>query len=73
MVDWYVEALQRIAITFPKETEFATYLVDVGDEAAVERCVAAVLERFGRIDVLCNIAGISGGSQAIATEQNMED
>jgi NAD(P)-dependent dehydrogenase (short-subunit alcohol dehydrogenase family) len=33
---------------------------DVADEADVERVVAAVLERFGRIDVLVNNAGISG-------------
>jgi len=33
---------------------------DVADEADVERVVAEVLERFGRIDVLVNNAGISG-------------
>ena len=31
---------------------------DVSDEASVDRAVRSVLERFGRIDVLCNIAGI---------------
>jgi len=39
--------------------------VDVRDEAAVERAVAAVLEAFGRIDVLVNAAGVgSGGARA---------
>lgn len=32
---------------------------DVADEAQVTACVAQVLDRFGRIDVLCNNAGIT--------------
>lgn len=33
-------------------------LCDVSDPAAVDATVAACIERFGRIDVLCNVAGI---------------
>ena len=33
--------------------------VDVSDAAAVDRLAAATLERFGRVDVLCNNAGVS--------------
>ncbi|MDG1128116.1 MAG: SDR family NAD(P)-dependent oxidoreductase [Paracoccaceae bacterium] len=32
---------------------------DVSDEAAVQACIAQVLDRFGCIDVLCNNAGIT--------------
>ncbi len=38
--------------------------VDVRDEAAVEAAVARVRERFGRIDVLVNAAGVGGGGLA---------
>ncbi|WP_121258366.1 SDR family NAD(P)-dependent oxidoreductase [Nocardioides ferulae] len=31
---------------------------DVGDDAAVERCIAETLERFGRIDAVVNAAGV---------------
>jgi NAD(P)-dependent dehydrogenase (short-subunit alcohol dehydrogenase family) len=33
--------------------------VDVSDAAAVDRLAAATVERFGRVDVLCNNAGVS--------------
>jgi len=38
----------------------ATYLADVRDPDAVRACVRDVLERFGRIDILFNNAGICG-------------
>ncbi|MGR3701151.1 MAG: SDR family NAD(P)-dependent oxidoreductase [Paracoccaceae bacterium] len=45
---------------------------DVADEAQVKATVAAVLERFGRIDVLCNNAGITC-THAPITEINSDD
>ena len=38
--------------------------VDVRDEAQVEAAVADAVERFGRIDVLVNAAGVGGGGAA---------
>jgi len=35
-----------------------TALVDVADEAQVRAAVAAAVERLGRLDVVCNVAGI---------------
>ncbi len=38
--------------------EVEVRLCDVSDPAAVDATVAACIERYGRIDVLCNVAGI---------------
>ena len=38
--------------------DVVTRIVDVSDEAAVLGGVAACIERFGKLDTLCNIAGI---------------
>ena len=45
---------------------------DVAEETQVEATIAAVLERFGRIDVLCNNAGITC-THAPITEINSDD
>jgi NAD(P)-dependent dehydrogenase (short-subunit alcohol dehydrogenase family) len=37
---------------------------DVADAGAVDRAFAAVAERLGRVDLLVNVAGISGSRQA---------
>jgi NAD(P)-dependent dehydrogenase (short-subunit alcohol dehydrogenase family) len=39
--------------------EAAAVTVDVSDAAAVDGLAATTLERFGRVDVLCNNAGVS--------------
>jgi 3-hydroxyacyl-CoA dehydrogenase/3-hydroxy-2-methylbutyryl-CoA dehydrogenase len=46
----------------------AFFPVDVTDSAAVEAAVAGVAERFGRIDLLMNSAGISTGSRVLGRD-----
>lgn len=50
----------RSLVTELSEASFA--VADVRDELAVRNAVAACLERFGRIDALFNVAGISARS-----------
>jgi NAD(P)-dependent dehydrogenase (short-subunit alcohol dehydrogenase family) len=45
--------------------------VDVSDAAAVDRLAATTLERFGRVDVLCNNAGVSTFN--LITDQTLDD
>lgn len=46
-------------------------LVDVRDEASIAAAMAAVRQRFGRIDVVVNSAGVAGGGPVhlLATEE----
>tara|TARA_R110001592_G_scaffold40042_4_gene131628 strand:- start:7329 stop:8093 length:765 start_codon:yes stop_codon:yes gene_type:complete len=43
----------------------AFYYCDVSDEAQISNMVAAVCERFGRLDIACNNAALSKGSGPI--------
>jgi NAD(P)-dependent dehydrogenase (short-subunit alcohol dehydrogenase family) len=51
------DLVQEIAARHGKEAAAST-IADVSDESAVERMVAATLERFGRIDILVNNAAV---------------
>jgi meso-butanediol dehydrogenase/(S,S)-butanediol dehydrogenase/diacetyl reductase len=68
LIDRNAAELNQAAASLSKQVT-ALHVLDVSDEAAVEQCVQAVLAQFGKIDALCNNAGISG-SMAIATEQD---
>lgn len=71
LIDRDGDGLRRTADALPGGASRSVHAVDVADEADVEACVAEVLARHGRIDVLCNNAGILGGSMAIATGQDL--
>ena len=51
-----VEAAAKKAAALGAES--ASGVCDVSDEAAVEATMAACIERFGRLDSLCHVAGI---------------
>jgi 3-oxoacyl-[acyl-carrier protein] reductase len=57
-VDIREEALKDTMALIGDEDRSAAVGADVSDRADVERAVAAATDRFGRIDVLCNNAGV---------------
>ena len=72
LVDRNEAGLAEVAAALPDQTKVWHRAMDIGNEAEVERCVADVHARFGRVDVLCNNAGISGGDYSAITETNTE-
>jgi NAD(P)-dependent dehydrogenase (short-subunit alcohol dehydrogenase family) len=50
------------------DPRFAAFAADVSDRAAVDRAVAEVGERFGRIDILVNNAGIGAQGDVAAND-----
>ncbi len=53
------EAGAQVVEEFGECAEFVQ--TDVSNAAQVERLIAATVKRFGRLDVVCNVAGVSGG------------
>lgn len=57
--DIQAEALEGVAKEARERgAEVDTRRLDVADEAQVRAAVAAAVDRFGRLDVACNVAGI---------------
>ena len=75
LVDWSAEGLAETRALLGDSCELLVRQMDVSDEAAVEALVADTLGRFKQIDVLCNNAGIAGGSHppVYAPEQQVAD
>lgn len=72
LVDRNAEGLTQTLSELPTATEVLHRELDVSDEAAVEQCVADTVAHFGRLDVLCNNAGIAGGDYSLAPDQSLE-
>lgn len=71
-VDVRAESAEETATSIREEGGEAVGLgCDVSDEADVKDTVAEALERFGRLDVLANVAGI--GRFQVTTEQSLAD
>ena len=52
------------------DQRFAAFAADVSDRAAVERAIAEVGERFGRIDIVVNNAGIGAQGDIAANDDD---
>lgn len=72
LVDRNADGLEQTRSELPAGTEVLLKAMDVAQEAEVESCVAETLAHFGRIDLLCNNAGIAGGDYSTAQDQSLE-
>ncbi len=71
LVDRNNDGLAAVADALPDQSKVWYRALDISNEAEVAQCVADVLSRFGRIDVLCNNAGIAGGDYSAITETDI--
>ena len=69
VLDIRVEAADQVSGTL--ENESMALEVDVRDSQAVDRAVDAVADRFGRLDVVVNNAGIAGGDEAVRSGERL--
>jgi len=69
VLDIRADAAEAVAGSLGNEAQ--ALAVDVRDSAAVDRAVDAVAERFGRIDVVVNNAGIAGGDEAVRAGERL--
>lgn len=74
IADQDLEAGRESASRFSADDDrFLFVLTDVSDETSVIKCVDESFERFGRIDVLINNAGIANPLRKTISEQTFEE
>ncbi|MFT4414867.1 3-oxoacyl-ACP reductase FabG [Fredinandcohnia humi] len=71
LVDFDVSGGERAKELKQQGADVEFYKVDVADRESVEQMVAAVVERFGKIDILINNAGIT--RDGMLTKLSLED
>ncbi len=59
LADISAQGLAGTSAAMPDGSEFSEVLADVSDSASCDAAVAACIETFGGLDILCNIAGIA--------------
>ncbi|MCG7200056.1 SDR family oxidoreductase [Marinobacter pelagius] len=75
MADVSEAGLLETESAMPEDARYLRRLVNVADESQVKDLVVETVETFGRIDVLCNIAGIassSGGHPSVTGNEREE-
>lgn len=68
LVDRNDAGLAEVAAQLPDASKVWYRALDISREEEVQTCVSDVFTRFGRIDALCNNAGIAGGDYSAITD-----
>ena len=68
LVDRNDSGLAEVVAQLPDTSKVWYRAVDISREEEVQACVNDVFIRFGRIDAMCNNAGISGGDYSAITD-----
>ena len=66
------DAARKAAAAIGADDRVDVVSADVRDEGSVQRMVASTVERFGRLDCACNVAGISTAPQAFVDVDRAE-
>lgn len=72
LVDRNEAELANVVADLPQARDHSVAVLDIADQDAVSACVSRALERHGRIDVLCNNAGMAS-SKGSALEQDLAE
>ncbi|ANI31685.1 3-oxoacyl-ACP reductase [Yersinia entomophaga] len=66
LADWNQDAAESVARSLPEGKALA-YPIDVSDHVAVKKMMDSIAEKFGRIDVLLNNAGVHVAGSVLET------
>ncbi len=72
LVDRNATELVSAGASLPRAEAHTSYGLDISDEDMVRSCIADVLAEHGRIDVICNNAGIAS-AKTTAVEQELSE
>jgi meso-butanediol dehydrogenase/(S,S)-butanediol dehydrogenase/diacetyl reductase len=72
LIDRNEVGLAAVAASLPDASKVWCRALDIARADDVEQCVTDVLAQFGRIDILCNNAGIAGGDYSSITETDTD-
>lgn len=72
LIDTNADKLASVAASLPSQTDSLCSTTDISNEAAVKEAVEQAYKHFGRLDVLCNNAGVAC-SRALANEQDLAE
>lgn len=58
LVDVNAEGLEETRSLLPQDASFSVHTVDISQPENCESLISAVVEKYGRLDVLANVAGV---------------